>query len=269
MTTGRTVQKYARVYVDGYDVSGHTRSMGPLDDVFDEGTDDPLSASIKGVWLGQRSISPGTLNALYDNTATTGMRALFEASSDTEREVLWAQGIQAAPAAGDPCFMSQCRQSSYLLTPESNPTALTVKFSGASGTSTALYGGTPWGILLNANTARTAVNSSTGIDQVVTTSAKGGWMMYHVTTSVGSGNISCTIKVQDSDTNVDGDFDDLLTSGVISTGSSGVAVPCSGVVALAPTATVRQFVRWQIVLGTDANACTSITFVLGFARNLV
>jgi hypothetical protein len=93
-------------------------------------------------------------------------------------------------------------------------------------------------------------------------------MMYHVTTSAGSGGIHVTLKVQDSDTNVDGDFDDLLSTGVIDTGAVGASVPCSGVVALAPTATVRQFVRWQIVMGTGGDECTSATFVLGFARNL-
>jgi len=267
MTTGRTIEKYKRVYVDGYDLSGHTRSIGPLSWSYDEGIDNPLSASVTGVWLGQASISPGTLNALYDNTALTGIRARLE-TSDAEREVLVAQGIQAVSAAGDPCFMSQCRQNSYLASPSDTPVALTVNFGSASGTSTALNGGKPWGILLNANTARTSANTANGIDQVVTTSSKGGWMMYHVTTSAGNGDIRATIKVQDCDT-AGGTYADIVTSGVINTGSSGAAVPCSGAVALAPTATVRQFVRWQVVFSVvGGHECTSITFVLGFSRNL-
>jgi hypothetical protein len=192
------------------------------------------------------------------------MRALFEASSDTERDVLVAQGIQGVPAAGDPCFMSQCRQSSYLVTPESNPVALTVKFSQASGTSTALNGGSPWGIILNTDvTARTAANTANGVNQIVTTSSKGGWMMYHVITSAGSGGKHATIKVQDCDT-AGGTYADIVSSGVIDT-----AAGISGAVALAVTATVRQYVRWQVVFGTGGDELTSITFVLGFARNLV
>lgn len=87
-------------------------------------------------------------------------------------------------------------------------------------------------------------------------------MMYHITASAGSGGKHATIKVQDSDVNTSGDFDDLLTSGVIDT-----AAGTSGVVALSPTATVRQYVRWQVVFGTGGDELTSITFVLGFARN--
>jgi len=59
MTTGRTVLKYTRVYVSGYDLSGYARNIGPLDTMFAEGNDDPLNAAIVGAWLGQATISPG------------------------------------------------------------------------------------------------------------------------------------------------------------------------------------------------------------------
>jgi hypothetical protein len=141
---------------------------------------------------------------------------------------------------------------------------LTVKFSGASGTSTALYGGKPWGILLEPGvTARTSANTANGIDQTVVTSSKGGWMMYHVLANAGSGGKHATIKVQDCDT-AGGVYADILTTGVIDT-----AAGTSGAVAMAVTGTVRQFVRWQVVFGTGGDELTSITFVLGFARNLV
>ena len=81
-------------------------------------------------------------------------------------------------------------------------------------------------------------------------------MVYHVTPSSGGAH-TATIKVQDSDTDVSLDYDDLVgaTTGVI-TVTAGV----NGLVAISPTATVRQFVRWQIVLGT----ATSVTFVLSW-----
>lgn len=263
MATGRTLNRYSRVYVSGYDLSGYARSIGPLDLTFQEGVDDPINADYIGTHLGQGTISPGTLNAIFDSTATTGIHALLQTPGD--KNVMVAQGIRAAPAQGDPVFCAQVAQTGYTLGAQETPTTVTVPFSRTRGNATSLLYAQPWGWLLHANTAVTGVNGSTGVDLVTTSTALGGYMMYQVTTAAGAGDITATIKVQDSDTNVSGDFDDLLTSGVINCGSSGAAVPTSGVVALGKTATVRQFVRWQIVLGT----ATSVTFTLAFVRNFI
>ena len=263
MATGRTVNNFSRIYVGGYDLSGYARSIGPLDCSFQEGQDNPLNASLVGTWLGQATISAGTMNSIFDNTATSGIHALLNAPP-ASRVLSVPIGIRAVPAQGDPVFCGQFRQADYVTAPQDNPIGLTINFGKTAGGTAHYNYAQPWGTLLHANSAVTAVNSAVGVDQSYQTT-KGGYMVYHVLSAAGAGDITATIKVQDADTNLDGSFGDLLSSGVINCGSAGVAVPTSGVVALAATATVEQFVRWQIVLGT----ATSVTFVLTFVKNYI
>jgi hypothetical protein len=261
MTTGRSVLKYSRVYVSGYDLSGYARSIGPLACTFQEGADDPINASVIGTWMGQATITPGTLNALFDNTATTGLHALM-GSPPAKRDIMVAQGIQAIPAAGDPVFVGQFPQDDYITDPAATPNTATMKFGASHGASTTLAYYQPWGVLAHAYGAETTDNVAAGIDELAATS-DGGYMMYQVFTAVGAGSITATIKVQDASINSDVNFGDLLSSGVINCGAGGVAVPTSGVVALATTAAVKQYIRWQVTFGT----ATSVTFALAFIRN--
>jgi hypothetical protein len=76
---------------------------------------------------------------------------------------------------------------------------------------------------------------------------------------VFAGNGTATLKVQDAATNTNPSFADL--SGATS-GSVNCATPSAGVVAISTTATVRQYLRWQIVFGT----ATTVTFALAFVR---
>jgi hypothetical protein len=256
MTTGRTINKYARVYVDGYDLSGHTRSIGPLSCTFAEGADDPLTASVIGTWLGQATISPGTLNAMFDNTASSGIHALHS-TAGINRNVLVAQGIQAVPAQGDPVFCGQFMQDDYMTGPGETPSTVTIKFSPSSGTGSALNYSIPFGVLLRADTATTTDNAAAGVDGGGET-LYGGYMMYQILASTGSdADITAAIKVQDS-TSSGGAYSDLLTSGTIHCHAG-----TSGVVALAKTAHVQEFTRWQVGWGS----ATSLTFILGFVRN--
>lgn len=257
----RSLLKNTRVYVDGYDLSGHTRSFGPLATTYEEAVDDPINASLKSNIAGMATVSFGTLNAIFDNTATTGIHARL-GTAGSQRTILAAFGMEAAPAANGIAWCGQQIQKDYIATPSDSPITLTIPFVSSGSATTRLYSN-PWGVLLHPLSAVTAVNSATGHDYGAVSTTFGGYMCYQVTTSAGTGDITATLKVQDSDTNVDGDFDDLLTTGVINTGSSGAAVPTSGIVALSPTATVRQYTRWQIVLGT----ATSVTFALAFVRN--
>ena len=257
----RSIPKNIRIYIDGYDMSGYARSVGPLTQTYEEGTDDALSLSVKRTWPGQASVGIGTVNALFDNTATSGIHAVLGTAGGT-RTVLVAMGMEAAPVDNVPCFGGKFIQSDYVSAPSETPVALTLTFNSTSATTeTSLYSN-PWGVLLHASAAATGANTATGHDGAAQ-SLVGGFMVYHVTTAAGTGDITATFKVQDADTNSDGSFSDLLTSGVINCGSSGVAVPTSGIVALAPTATVERYTRWQIVLGT----ASSVTFTLGFFRN--
>lgn len=251
MTEGRTTLNNWRAYVGGYDLSGYTRSFGPLACTFDEGVDDAISFSVKGTWPGNAVVSMGALNGLFDNTATSGLHALMSGAG-VKRDVMLACGIQAAPANNDPVFCGQFLQGAYQVDPATNPVTATIPFSNSIVTASMLDYAQPWGTLLLARAAKTAANTATGLDQLAQTT-KGGWMMYQVF----AGDGTAAIKVQDASNNADGDFGDLLTSGTIDCSN-----PISGVVALARSATVKQYVRWQIALGT----ANTVTFALAFMR---
>ena len=260
MATGRTTLNNWRVYVDGYDMSGMSRSFGPLDCIFDEGVDDALTHTVKGIYPGQATVKMGTLNGIFNNTATTGLHAVMEGGNGTVRDVMLACGIQGAPANNNPCFSGQFEQIGYNSNDSEPIMTASIPFGNTSAAAGYLNYAKPWGALLHALLAATAANTATGLDQAAQ-STKGGWMMYQVTAAAGAGDMTATLKVQDADTNENGSFGDLLSSGVINCSGGGV----SGVVALAPTATVERYVRWQIALGT----ATSVTFALAFMRGTI
>jgi len=253
MTTGRTTLNNWRVYIDGYDMSGYSRSFGPLATTFDEGVDDAVSLPVKAALVSNAQVSMGTLNGLFDNTATSGLHVIMK-TSGVERDVMIPAGIQAAPANNDPVFCGTFTQMGYQGEPDNNPVYASIPFSGASPNSPVLMY-KPWGTLLHAKAARTAANSATGLDQLAS-STKGGWMMYQVF----AGDGTAALKVQHASTNSDGSFSDLLSSGTISCSS-----PISGAVALASGTTVNRYVRWQIALGT----ATTVTFAIAFIRGTI
>lgn len=252
MATGRTTIYNSRVYIDGYDMSGYSRTWGPLACTFEEGVDDAITLPVKATLPGQANVSVGTLNGLFDNTATSGLHVIMKGAG-VERDVMIPIGIRAAPADNDPVFIGQFQQLGYSADGDNNPVYASIPFGASmSTTGTGLAYARPWGTLLLAKAAKTSANSATGLDQLAQTTA-GGYMMYQVF----AGNGTATIKVQDASTNSDGSFGDLLSSGSIS-----CAAGVSGVVQLAKTATVKRYVRWQIALGT----ATSVTFALAFVR---
>jgi len=197
MTTGRTTLNNWRVYIDGYDMSGYSRSFGPLATTFDEGVDDAVSLPVKAALVSNAQVSMGTLNGLFDNTATSGLHVIMK-TSGVERDVMIPAGIQAAPANNDPVFCGTFTQIGYQGEPDNNPVYASIPFSGASPNSPVLMY-KPWGTLLHAKAARTAANSATGLDQLAS-STKGGWMMYQVF----AGDGTAALKVQHASTNSDG-----------------------------------------------------------------
>jgi 3D (Asp-Asp-Asp) domain-containing protein len=255
MATGRTVfQKYNRVYVNGYDLSGYSRDIGPLTTEFDVTTDAAMSDAIKGGLPELANINVGTLNGFLDNTATSGLHVLANTATGT-KNVLVAVGIRAAPAQGDPAFCAVVEQKNYLApVTMSGMNNVSIEYAGTSVTSTIKAYQKAWGLLLRPLTATTAVNAAAGVDHPgAAETTAGAYMMYQVT----AGNGNATIKVQDSADN--SSFSDVasLTSGVIDCSAA-----TSGVIAIGTTATVRRYLRWQIVLDT----ATTVTFALACVR---
>jgi len=253
MTTGRTVSRWARAYVSGYDISGSARSLSPLIYTFDEADLTALSDGAKGRLPAGVNLGIGTINANFDNAAGNGAHSVLS-SAGVSRNVMIPIGIQAAPAQGDPVYMGCFQQASYQAAENSGAMTVSIAFDDYDAASQIRYDN-PWGVLLHAASAVTAANTSAGVDGGAA-SAFGGYLMYQVF----AGNGTATISVDKSTTtNVNASFSAL--SGA-TTGELDFSTPQAGIIQLANPSAVGQFLRWQISL----NSATSVTFALAFVR---
>ena len=99
--------------MDGYDMSGYSRSIGPLTWNYPTADLTVLNDAIRGGLPDTPEISPGTLNGIFDNTETSGLHVVANAAGVT-RDIMVAIGILAAPAQGDPVFVCQANQLGYM-----------------------------------------------------------------------------------------------------------------------------------------------------------
>lgn len=256
MTTGRTLKRWSRVYIDGFDVSGNTREIGPLSWAYPEVDLVALQDPVKGSLPDTAEIGIGTLNGLFDNTATYGIHSALK-TVGVSRDVLIAVGIQAVPAKGDPCFMGAFNQLGYGIAPSGGELALTIPFGKTSPAEGMLYD-QPWGLLLHEKAEETGANTGTGVDFTTASTTKGGYFIYHILSATGTGTV--TLSVDDAATNLNASFAAL--DGATTAAIAHTAVPCSGIIQVDKTDTVRRYLRWQMSLDT----ITACTFVLGFVR---
>ena len=246
-----------RIYANGYDLSGYSRSIGPLSWEYEQAEDRVLTSAVKGVLNDVASMTPGTLNGVFDNTATSGLHVVTNAAG-TQRTLMIPIGDLAVPAAGDPVFMGVFQQVSYMTSPSSSGETLSATLDfGDSYQPTRLNYDKPWGLLLHASGEETAANSTTGegIDNDAASSA-GGYLMYQIFSVTGEGTV--TVSIDDSAD--DSSYSAL--SGATSVAIAHGSVPAAGVVQLGTDATVKQYLRWQIAFDT----ITACTFALAFVR---
>lgn len=247
----RTTANWMRIYLDGYRMSGYTEKIGPLSEEFPELARDALSDAVGGSLPGRARLSPGTLNGLFDNTAL-GLHALASGGNSL-RHLIVAIGENAEPVAGCRVFAGDYRQLSYQAVGD-GIVAANASFAGWDVSAATRAYDKAFGVLLHADGAETTVNTSTGVDGGGATTY-GGLLAYQVL----AGDGTATLKIQDAAVNTNPSFSDL--SGA-TTGLINCATPSAGLVALSNTATVRQYLRWQIVLGS----ASTVTFVLAFIR---
>jgi len=261
MATGRTHPKFVRFYMAGYDMSGYSRTVGPLKWEYEEADlTAQMGDAVKGYLPGRASISPGVLNGVFDSTATSGLHVI--ASTVAQSEVVMIPiGMRAAPVAGDPVFMGEFEQLGYHAVEEAGAIFATVPF-GEWDVSTLLSHSRskPWGVLIHANAARTAANTAVGIDDYGAATALGGSMMYQIFAGSG-GDGTATIKMQDAATNSNANFADITGA---TTGELDCRTAQAGVIDLTATRDVRRYLRWQLAL----NGATSVTFALAFCRTI-
>jgi len=249
----RSNSKYLRIYLNGYDVSGEVNNAG----TFGFETDAPMVAAysdaIKNSVLGNIHTTLGTVNSFLSPSAAIGYHELMD-SANLVSDVLLAMGANAVPAVGCPVFAEKFQQTGYSASGEGVVGASTT-FVGAAATCPKGY--SPFGLLLHANGAETAANTAIGTIDNGAASAAGGVFVYHLLSSDGT----VTLSVDDSATNLNNAAFAAL-SGATSGELDATTTPASGFISLGHTATVRQYLRWQLALGTANTA----TFVTAFIR---
>ena len=254
MATGRTVPRWVRFYADGFDLSGFSRTVGPLKWEFEEADlTVQMADAAKGFMPNLASISPGTLNGVFDNTSTLGLHVVMSGIL-TSRIVMVPIGIRAAPASGDPVFMGQFIQLGYTGEIVAPSVYANVPFGEWDVANEIAYA-KPWGNLVHAKGAETGANTGTSdVDGLAATTA-GGWLMYQVF----AGNGTATISIDDAATDSNPSYAAL--SGATS-GELNMSNVQKGIVALGVGATVRRFLRFQIAF----NSATTVTYAMAFVR---
>ncbi len=259
MATGRTVSKFTQVFIDGFDMSGFARSIGPL--VVDYGgtQEAALSDAIKNVsgGLDQPSVMVGTLDTFLDNTATVGTHVNL-ATPGTLHRVTVAIGIQAAAAAGDPAFAGEWVENSYIAEVTGGTLAVTADFGEAHNLAASFDYGQGWGHVIDpGTTARTAVNGGTSDHDNGASSALGGFAVLQGL----AGNGTATVSLEHSAVDADGNFDS--TGDILAFAETDFSTPFAAIAVVAtPATTVQRYVRWQVSL----NGASTLRFNLMFIR---
>ena len=254
MARGRSTSNYERLYIDGYNMSGYTIDCGERGvehttaDIF------CLSDAVTGVVAGQPTVTFGPVNGVFDNTATSGIHVLANAAQGTRRNIMHVRGVRAAPILGDDTFCFVGLQQSYKGV---FGDAVTANMTFSQDSTAGMNYGQHFGALLHPFESATVAYSATASFDNGAATTKGGWLMYQIYSITGAGTV--TISVDDSADSTTFAALSGATSGAIATASA----PTSGFVQLATTATVRQYLRWQIAFGSSANDCV---FALAFMR---
>ena len=239
MATGKTNAKHFRLFLDEFDMSGDVRTVGSFGVAFAEHEVTGWSDGVMNYTLGHGQVSIEGFQAVFNNTAVTG--SYTELKGREEYLAALLMGIRAAPAIGDPCFMSPLEQGQIKISGE-GPILMDVSLIGP-GTGFTIPSGTGiFGRVLAPKTTFTITTNSTSIDDLAS-SANGLHAFLHVFTAETVG--SWAIKLQHSSN--DADWSDLITFT-----STGVAVTGEQKTV---TGTVNRYLRaqWTYTGGGSTN----------------
>jgi len=247
---GRTVNKWLKVYVSGYDITGYARSAGPLLWEFDEADLTTLGDSVKGYLPNMCQLGLGTLNSVLDSTTDTGM--IDALAKPGPRGVMIAVGDRAAPALGNPVYMGYFDQAAFVANEDAGAMTLSLPMDNVYSDGTAFA--VPWGVLLHpmgAETSSTDGGTAVGIHNNLAATTDGVIMAYQCTGT--DSNSSYILKLQDSPDNVT--YSDITGATVTVTERAG------GIIETARPLAIGQYVRWCL-----ANVDSSVTFACAYAR---
>jgi len=230
--------------------------IGPIGISFEEAEGVAFSDPIVGAFPDQGMVQVGTLNGIFDNTASTGLHTVWN-TAGVKREIMIPIGIRAAAGEGDPVFVGTFEQLGYMATPTAGQlVSVSIPFGAWALNATSLQYSQIWGLLAHEKSAETGANSGTATIDFVAQTTAGGYMAYQMFSSDGT----ATIKIQDAATNSDGNFSDLVSAGELDASST----PKAAIVVLGKGATVERYIRWQLAL----NSASTVTFALAFVRGI-
>lgn len=182
MTAGKNkLLKYARIYVNGYDLSGDARTFDSLDCQFGDQDMSGWSNQTR-MYLADQRLIVGVrgFQALLNDAAAGAYTILKTPTGVTQKQVSVLFGGGAAPAAGDLAYLlagAQLNDQSGL-----DGQALNIKadFLPMPGVTV----GMPWGVVLHPATSLAATTNGTSINNGAGTTT--GWQAnLHVTVSSG------------------------------------------------------------------------------------
>lgn len=258
MATGRTTLNNLRCYVDGYDMSGYARWIGPLTWEYQEADlTATMGDAVKGYLPEMPTLGVGTLAGVLDSTATVGMHPVM--SVPTNRTVMVPFGIRAAPAAGDPVYCGRFRQLGYHAENAGGAVVVNMPFgqwSQAYGTADDTWESSnlikPWGLVIFPKTSLTVSVDGTTLNHGAP-SSNGAVLQVHIMSAV-VGNVDIT--VQSSTT---GAFagEETPVTGMTQT------FTLQGAYRYVATGAIKQYVRIEWTLGVGA----SVTAAAAFMRN--
>ena len=244
----RTLPRWVRVYLDGYDVSHFLSGVGPL--VWEYETA-PISAwndNVVGAVLDRAIVTPTRLEGIFDPGAS-GLHAIM-AAAGSSFVLSVAVGTAAAPALGDPVFCGVFENTSYKADPSPGMLAAPADFGGADPAELTGYE-SPWGSLLLPKTFVDADPYLGGsIDNLAATQA-GGFAVVHVFGGTGQSTITVEHSTNGSS------WATLLTTGQVDPD------PAPYVLALDPTDEVRRRLR---VARFGGGGPTEVTMAVSFVR---
>jgi hypothetical protein len=246
--------KYTRVYANGYDISGTARNIGTVGIEMEDTPAAAYSDAVMNTILGKGSVKCGPLNAFLSPSAAIGLHELMSAGNIVQN-IMIAFGTIAEPTVGMPVFAWTMQQASYTSGGE-GIVGVNVNFPNASYSTIKGYEN-PFGLLVHAKGDEIGANIAIGTIDNTAPSALGGIFAWQVFSSDGT----CTVSIDDSATNLNNAAFAAL-SGATSGEVDATTTPASGMVALAKTATVRRYLRWQLAL----NSATTVNFSLAFIR---
>jgi len=240
MATGKTHARWFRLIVDEVNLSGDSRQVGDFGTTRQIAPIEGWSDGVVHYSLGQTEHMLSGYQAVFNNTAALGSHT--ELSAIEEYVISLPIGIRAAPAIGDPAFLSSMNQTLYTV---DGTDAVLVNAEFVKAITDSDHEAA-WGVVLAPGTAFTATDNGASVDNAAS-SASGALAHLHVTVSDGG---TWAYKVQDSANN--SDWADLITFSSDGTVIAGERGDVAG--------TVDRYLRFQATRtsGTCTAWCTVV-----------